>query len=171
MPSTKSDSVKNQFLKYLDLCGLSLMSLKNYRSDLNHFLGWLILRVRSTGAYIESLTESIPFLSPDQASAYRKYMSDNSFPVKTINRRLSTLRHLSKFLVDSQILDSNFMMGIANINLNSKKKPDVNPILGDFRSYLESEKVSPNTIKNYLSDIKHFVSWLETNDHVLNSKL
>jgi len=27
---------------------------------------------------------------------------------------------------------------------------------------LEAEKVSKNTIKNYLSDIKHFINWLET---------
>jgi site-specific recombinase XerD len=170
MPNNKSDSVKTQFLKHLELLGLSSKSLKNYRSDLTHFLGWLILKLRSTGSYIESLTEAIPFLSLDLATKYKIYMADNSIPVKTINRRLSTLRHLSRFLAETRVLDTNFMDGILNVNLNSNKKPDVNPIIGDFRQYLENEKVSANTIKNYLSDIKHFVSWLETNNQIQNPK-
>jgi site-specific recombinase XerD len=90
-------------------------------------------------------------------------MSDNKVPAKTINRRLSTLRHLSKCLVESQILDSDFMKDIENISLGRKQKVGVGPIVEDFRSYLEDQKVSKSTVKNYVSDINQFLTWIETN--------
>ncbi len=169
MPEKQLDSIKKDFAKYLDSCGLSPKSHKNYRSDLGHFLGWAILKIRSFGPYVESLSEVVPFLSANLARDYKNYMAENSAPPKTINRRLSTLRHLSKFLTGTQAVDFDFMDGIENINVNQKKKPGVDPVIADFRSYLEAEKVSPNTIKNYLSDIKQFMAWLETNHEILNS--
>jgi site-specific recombinase XerD len=165
MPEKQLDLIKKEFIKYLDSLGLSPKSHKNYRSDLSHFLGWAILKIRSFGSYVESLSEIVPFLTGNLAREYRDYMTQNSAPAKTINRRLSTLRHLSKFLTATQTTDLDFMNGIENINLDQKKKPAIEPVIINFRSYLEAEKVSPNTIKNYLSDIKQFMTWLETNHY------
>lgn len=170
MPNTQSDSVKKDFIKYLDSLGLSPRSHKNYRSDLGYFLSWTILKIRSFGAYVESLTEVVPFLSTDLGREFKNYMAENSIPSKTINRRLSTLRHLSKFLTQSHAIDHDFAGGIENISSNLGKKPTTDPIFDDYRSFLESKKVSPNTIKNYLSDIRHFLTWLE-NDNKQTSKL
>jgi site-specific recombinase XerD len=170
MPEKKSDSVKKEFVKYLDSRGLSPKSHKNYRSDLSHFMGWAILKIRSIGSYVESLTEIVPFLSGDLGHEYRNYMVENAAPAKTVNRRLSTLRNLARFLVESRCLDFDFTDGVKNIGSNSKETTTVNPIFNDFRTYLEDEKVSPNTIKNYLSDIRQFLSWLETNRQVPNSR-
>lgn len=158
------DSVKNNFVKYLSSLGISSKSHKNYRSDLNHFLAWAILKIRSYGSFVESLTESVPFLTPRLAQEYRSYMKENDFPDKTINRRLSTLRHLSTFLVTSQVIDSDFMTGIENISAIVKPKLQASPLVNEFRSYLEAEKISGNTIKNYLSDIRQFLTWLENNN-------
>lgn len=166
MPEKKIDLIKKEFVEYLDSLGLSPKSHKNYRSDLSHFLEWAILKIRSFGSYVESLSEIIPFLTDDLAREYKNYMRENAAPAKTINRRLSTLRHLSRFLTASQIIDSDFMNGIENIGANQKKKPEIKPVISNFKSYLEAERVSPNTIKNYLSDVKQFMSWLETNQHV-----
>jgi site-specific recombinase XerD len=164
MPEIELDSIKKEFINYLDSLGLSPKSHKNYRSDLSHFLGWAILKIRSFGSYVESLTQIVPFISRDLCSEYKNYLTANSAPPKTVNRRLSTLRHLSKFMLSSQIVDFNFMDGIENINSRPKKKSAVVPIIGDYKTFLETEKVSQNTIKNYLSDIKHFMTWLETNN-------
>jgi site-specific recombinase XerD len=165
MPEKKLDSTKKEFVKYLDSLGLSPKSHKNYRSDLSHFLSWAILKIRSFGSYVESLSEIVPFLTNGLAREYKDYMNENAAPPKTINRRLSTLRHLSRFLTASQIADSDFMNGIENVGTGQKKKPAIDPVMTNFRSYLEAEKVSPNTIKNYLSDIKQFMNWLETNHY------
>jgi len=171
MPNQKFDLIKSEFIKYLDSCGLSPKSHKNYRSDLSHFTGWLILKVRSFGAFIESLTEAIPFIGTGTATEYKKYMIENKFPAKTINRRLSTLRHLSRYLLSSQNVEMDFMEDIENISGANKAKTSVIPLISEFRSYLESEKISKNTIKNYLSDINQFMTWIESNNQINSSKL
>ena len=92
-------------------------------------------------------------------------MIENNMPLKTVNRRLSTLRHLSRFLVSTQVIDSDFMQGIENSTTAKEVKQiriSDHPSIEEFRGYLESEKISPNTIKNYLSDIKQFFNWVET---------
>jgi site-specific recombinase XerD len=169
MPNKQFDSVKKEFIEYLDSLGLSPASHKNYRSDLGHFIAWAILKIRSIGSYVESLTEIVPFLSNDLGREYRNFMSENSVPAKTTNRRLSTLRHLSKFLLGNHITDHDFTKDIENVSSNSIKKITVHPIFNNFKSYLENEKVSPNTIKNYLSDIRHFLTWLESNQQINQS--
>ncbi len=163
MQENRLDLVKKEFIKYLDSLGLSPKSHKNYRSDLNHFLSWMILKLRSYGSYIESLTDTVPFLKTSVSNDYKSYMLDNHTPLKTVNRRLSTLRHLAKFLLMSQAIDTNFMEGVENTHTPGKKK-NIDPVLHSFKSYLESEKVSENTIKNYLSDVKQFMAWLEAKE-------
>jgi len=92
-----SDSTKINFVKYLDNLGVTPATHKNYRSDLTHFTGWLILRVRAFGSYVETLTDALPFLNRNLSLEYRSYLFENHIPVKTINRRLSTLLHQGKF--------------------------------------------------------------------------
>lgn len=156
------DSIRQAFSEYLTSIGISLKSHKNYRSDLSHFSGWLILKIKSFGSCIESLTEAVPFLSPEIAREYKSFMAENNIPLKTINRRLSTLRHLSRFLLTSESLDIDFMKGVENLSETKKHFSPTNPIVDDFRSYLESQKVSKNTVKNYVSDIRQFLAWIES---------
>lgn len=157
------DSIKKDFVKYLDGLGLSPKSHKNYRSDLTHFTGWVILKIRSFGSYIETLTDAIPFLNSDLSNEYKLFLSENKIPVKTINRRLSTLRHLGKFLVADGLHDKNFMEGVENISEGKSGMRSPNRVLSDFQGYLETQKVSKNTTKNYVSDVRQFLAWLETN--------
>lgn len=139
------------FLKYLISLGLSSKSLKNYKSDVNHFSSWFIRTIKNLGVSIESFAETIPFLKPETADEYKKFLSKNNVPVKTVNRRLSTLRHLSQFLVSEQIINFDFMKGKTNIAQGKNNGFD---IVDDFAKFLEKEKVSENTRKNYLSDIR-----------------
>jgi len=162
MPNEQIDLIKKEFGKYLESLGVSPKSHKNYRSDLSYFLSWTILKVRSFGAYVESLTEVVPFLNSGIANEYKNYMVVNNIPVKTINRRLSTLRHLSRFLHSSDNIDADFMENIENVSEAKTQSPTATPIVDDFRSYLEAQKVSKNTIKNYVSDIQQFLRWAET---------
>lgn len=170
MPEKELDLAKRGFIKYLDILGLSPKSHKNYRSDLTHFMGWAIMKIRSIGSYVESLSEIVPFLNTSLCAEYKTYMAVNNAPPKTVNRRLATLRHLAKFLTATQLVESDFMTSIDNVSLNPDKKPVADPVISDFRAFLETEKVSQNTIKNYLSDIKQFLSWIENNNQTLNSK-
>ena len=163
------DSIKIKFADYLNQLGISPKSHKNYRSDISHFTEWLIMRLKTFGSYVETLSESLPFLSTDLAKEYKNFMLENKIPVKSINRRLSTLRHLSRFLTSSENVEFNFMEGIDNISATTKKKSSVGPIVDDFRTYLEAQKISKNTVKNYVSDIRQFLAWIETNQSINHS--
>lgn len=168
MLDNQLDQIKKDFIKYLDSLGLSAKSHKNYKSDLSHFSGWLILKIRSFGSYVDNLSEAVPFLNNGLAKEYKNYMLENSIASKSINRRLSTLRHLSRFLVSTQVMDQDFMTGIENISSAVPKTVNPNQIIEEFRAHLEAEKASPSTVKNYMSDIRQFLSWLETNSHLID---
>lgn len=161
------DSIKKDFFKYLNNLGISAKSHKNYRSDISHFTNWIINKVKSFGSYSESLTDTIPFISYDLAVEYKNDITKDAASIKTANRRLSTLRHFARFLVSTQIIDSNFMDGIENITTTPKVDANLeHPMLSEFRNHLEAQNVSKNTMKNYLSDIRQFLVWIETNQTV-----
>ncbi len=171
MLTNSIDSTQKNFLKYLDTLGLSPKTHKNYRSDLNHFIDWLILHIKSMGSYVDTLTETVPFLNKDIPLKYKSFLTENNTPIKTINRRLSTLRHLTRYFVISNLITTDIMEDIENISSGNKVIKNISaPIVDAFRMHLETEKVSKNTVKNYVSDIRQFLSWLEkTNSSNLTS--
>lgn len=160
------DITSKEFIEYLNSLGVSKNSIKFYRSDLNHFTGWLLLRIRALGILAEDFTQAIPFLKPSFTQEYKKYLVKNTNATKTINRRLSTLRNLSRFLLESQILNFNFAEGLTNISTSpngSVEKLQIHPLVNGFQKHLEAEKVSQNTIKNYIADIRQFINWIDGN--------
>jgi len=155
------DLIKSFENYLLDSAKISKKSLKHYRSDLSHFIGWLFLKIKTLGILADDFNQAIPFLSHDLLKEYKSYLISNKVALKTINRRLSTLRHFSKYLVLNNLLQFDFMDKIQNV-----KKQDSN-ILQDhltkeFSKFLESQKVSHSTSKNYISDIKQFISWINS---------
>ena len=165
-----NDLTKKDFFNYLTSLGITPAPHKNYRSDISHFHSWLNTKIKTLGSISESLTDAIPFLNSSTAHEYKSELANAKIPAKTINRRLSTLRHLSRFLTSTQLADFDFMMGIENISGSPKSRVNLNSAISEFRAHLEAEKASPNTIKNYLSDIRQFLSWLETNNHIPDSR-
>lgn len=158
----KKDSLLLDFIRHLSNLGVSRNTLKNYQSDIVFFSNWAASKLKETGIVIESFSESIPFLSPQLARDFKNSQSKQIQSQNTVNRRLSSLRALSRFLVETQVLESDFMDEVANIG-TSDQFLGSHPLLTHFRKHLEAENVSKNTVKNYLSDIKHFLSWLEIN--------
>lgn len=158
--STAIDRVVEKFTEYLSNKNISKKSLKNYKSDVSHFSAWLIFKIRTFGVYADSLTEAVPFITPNSAHEYKDYLVQNNIPESTINRRLSTLRHLGNFLTSLQILDFNFTEDISNVSLTEEEK-DEHPVLVEFEKHLGTEDVTQNTIKNYKSDVRQFIEWLE----------
>lgn len=170
------------FETYLLTKGSSRITIKNYLSDLNHFLGWLELTLRS---------QNLPFSLDDPeyviryfnfltVNKYRNFLVGNELPAKTINRRLSTLRNLASFAISQGWIKENPTKGILNqlsntnkeklmkltdegLTVQSSNKPMImgdSDLLDKFKQSLGKENTSPNTIKNYLSDIRKFLNWL-----------
>lgn len=155
------DNLTKVFFQYLENLSISKKSLKNYKSDFFHFLGWAELRLRSFGVLVNNLVEVSPFLSHSLATEYKDYLEQNNIRTRTINRRLSTLRHLGKFMASQGITDINFSDKLENVPLVEKKKYEFESLVSGFTNHLVSEGATKSTLKNYVSDIKHFLSWLQ----------
>jgi len=162
----KTVNLTQKFLDYLTNRGVSEKTHKNYRSDITHFSGWLILAVRRWGVMADDLNDTIPFINKKLATSYKTFLTKNNLAVKTINRRLSTIRHFANFLIETQILDFNFMEEITNIS--SLSKLETHSLLPKFEKHLSQEKASDSTVKNYVNDVRQFLSWLESKDSLSN---
>lgn len=162
MQVIKDNTVKD-FLNKLQNEGKSKVSIKNYKSDIGHFLAWAILKLKSYGTYAESVTEIVPFINHKFFNEYKDYMAENGIKVKTINRRLSTLRNFSKFLYSGNMIEQDFMLGIQNVGIGvtSNVQKISEDIVEKFReSLLKGGKASENTAKNYASDVRSFLAWM-----------
>jgi len=80
-------------------------------------------------------------------------------PPATINRRHASIRRFGQFLFITKMLPANPAQLIKNQPLN----PSLNQVLNKFILHLKSEKLSDSTIKNYLSDIKTYLLWAQSN--------
>jgi len=144
------------FKKYL-LAGNKKNTVKNYLSDLRHFLVWLTLKHAET----KSQSDFVPsFLTSSLVSEYKLYLLANHIPAKTINRRLSTLRKFCSFCVLQNWIKENPAKTVQNITktfsiTDSNQLPQ---ILDIFKNDLLKENLNQTTIKSYLDDVREFLS-------------
>jgi len=157
---TMKDRITQLFLQYLKSCNVSEKTLRYYKSDLALFTAWLVFKIKSLGADCENLQEALPFLTNKTAEEYKEFLIKNGNSVQTINRRLSTLRILSKFLLDTNLLSFNFAKNIKNIS-KAVMVPPLERAAAEFSNYLEAQKASFLTRKNYLADINQFLRFIE----------
>ena len=158
----KTDSITANFLTYLKSLQLCQNSLRFYKSDLKHFFLWMASLLKRQGVFVSELQEIVPFLKPELAHKYRQSLLDGQTAVKTLNRRLSTLRRFADYLFTHDFLSLNFAADIENVSLKSQgclEGPSLTKLLTGFENHLRAEKASGNTIKNYLADIHHFSVW------------
>ena len=152
------------FKNYLIIKKTSPVTAKNYLVDINHFLNWL---AKETGVKYQIVGKAIFGLFTEETlNEYKNNLLACKTPLSTLNRRLSALRKFGDFGKEQEWLKENPTEKIANatksdlVLISLDKQPN-EKILEKFSLHLEKEKVSSITIKNYLSDLKHFLGWLE----------
>jgi site-specific recombinase XerD len=155
----------NSFKAYLKVKGASRNTIKNYLADLNHFLAWLELTLRGQNIALDrSLPELfIRYFDPNYLAKYKNYLVQNQLPVATVNRRLSALRTFGGFCISQAWISENPAKKVTNVRLGqeSKRAGEQEKVIELFKKSLEEEKASPFTIKNYLADIRNFLTWVE----------
>lgn len=163
MINQTKDKIIEEFFKFLTKKGVSATTQKNYKSDLKHFFAWFKGEITTLGVFADTLTEAVPFLNQDSFPKYKTYLVQFGIPPKTVNRRLSTIRQFSKFLLKSSLISFDAAINTQNINTKPARKNNKphEVLLSNFKNYLQAQKVSSNTIKNYLSDINQFFDWIE----------
>ena len=143
------------FKKFLLAENVSPITLKNYLSDLRHFLGWTILKLKVQNKKNFENLSPLEFLNQIDESLveeYKNYLVVNAIPAKTINRRLSTLRKFFSFCISQGWLKENPAKKIQNLKLN------IDSIISSFALSLEKENLDQKTIKSYLEVVQEFLS-------------
>ncbi|OGD54154.1 hypothetical protein A3J78_00625 [Candidatus Beckwithbacteria bacterium RBG_13_35_6] len=149
------------FKNYLEDKKLSKISVKNYLSDIRHFIYW-------------SAKNKILVLEKSVFEKYKQCLLNNNKPIKTINRYLASLRKYGRFLKEENLIQQNPALGLKNINptLHRSGAGQVKPrtkikfagsteLIDNFKAYLNKEKIKPATVKNYISDVNQFLNWME----------
>jgi len=143
------------FKKFLLAENVSPITLKNYLSDLRHFLGWTILKSKAQDKKNFENLSPLEFLNKINESLveeYKNYLVVNAIPAKTINRRLSTLRKFFSFCISQGWLKENPAKKIQNLKLK------IDSIISSFALSLEKENLDQKTIKSYLEVVQEFLS-------------
>jgi len=96
-------------------------------------------------------------ITPNKCQAYKNFLQENT-PPATANRRLSSLRRLTAFLVATKQLSVD-----PTHSLNNLQNTTFPTLLNQFETYLKSQNLTPSTIKNYLSDLKNYLLWARKN--------
>lgn len=138
------------FKQFLVAGNFRPVTIKNYLSDLRHFFGWLILKLKVTKPNLDlSLNDKVEVLNeinPQLIAEYKTYLTSNNLPIRTIKRRLSTLRTFFTFCVNQNWLESNPAK-------NTQKN-----LFELFKNVLEKEKLNQKIVKSCLDDVQEFLS-------------
>lgn len=147
------------FKQYLHAENNSPITIKNYLSDLRHFIGWAILKlkVKSEKFKVDQLTseEFVILIDTPLIDEYKQYLVANNIPQKTVNRRLSTLRKFFTFCILQGWRKDNPAKKVNNLIA------DKNQLLSDFQQYLmQKQGLAGGEIENISNDINSFLNFI-----------
>lgn len=144
-----------QFKHYLVSQKLSAATLKNYVSDVQRFLTWLAGELQETVIEPVHLTASV-------FQNYSLYLNaaQNHIHPATAERYLSSLKRFGEFLKVTQRTDSNPAADLKPTAID----PTLDQVINEFRNELIRQNLAPSTVKNYVSDVHHYLLW--ANEHL-----
>ena len=122
------------FVSFLKAKKLSRKTIRNYRSDVSQFLAWLA-------------PQSLGEVGSQHFASYKLHLESHRSKA-TLTRHLSALRKFAQFL--------NLPVALDNPPL-----PLVPTIAKNFQAHLVKHRYQPKTIANYLSDIRHYLTWAQ----------
>ncbi len=144
IPADKT-KLKKAFKNYLAKeKHLSDSSIRNYLVDLDRFIGWLD----------KQKTKNLQQLNNETIEQFKSHLSSSDLAKSTIKRRLSTIRAFCQMGVKKGWFEANFAKNVTNPSDTSETEK----ILADFESWLKAEGASESTIKNYISDVRGYLS-------------
>lgn len=156
-----------KFEDYLIGQKYGLVTIKSYVSDLHLLLVWLtaIFDVNSLGLDGSLEYKIAQLLTVQTLHGYFAELALKNIPEKTILRKLSSLQLACSFCIDQQWMREN---PVRQLRLTESREHQDNPlkVLGEFKAHLKSEKTADSTIKNYLADIREFITITSSNKNL-----
>jgi len=167
--------IKDSFKLYLvAVKSLKPTTVKNYLSDFDHFWQWMKKwgvrsekreeKEKKSTSYGVSLIKQIQL---ETISEYKKQLLAEGLSKATAKRRLATLAAFCQFCLEQRWLTKNPFLEIKTLRESSQEFGNTE-ILTKFASFLRDEGVKKRTIYNYLSDVRQFLSWLESGKNEKN---
>jgi len=154
--------LEQHFVAFLTEQGASEKTRNNYRSDLRHFLAWTTLTIASRRFQRPSShQELLGSISPDLLQNYKFYLIKNNVPTATINRRLSTIRMFFRCCLSYGWTANNPTVTITNIAHAPHPQDQTKQILAQWKKDLDQQGASKSTIKNYVTDVRKFLEFVE----------
>jgi len=156
-------NLEPSFRNFLAAENISSLTIKNYSSDLRHFFGWITfkLNVKYQMSNIKCNLDIVSLIDSLLIGEYKSYLVENNLPLKTINRRLSTLRKFCSFCILQGWMKTNPAKQIQNVKVKSqnyKLKVKSESILKQFNESLLKEGLNSSDSINHLKDIEEFLS-------------
>jgi len=140
-----------RFREFLNSKGYSTPTVKNYLSDLRHLIVWI------SNSYKEFRVSLIT------EKSLRAYKADLKFHFRAkpaiAARRLSSLRTFIAWAEQEGLLTRDLLKALSPI----LRDVDDSKAVSQFRNFLKIKRYSIPTIKNYISDLRHLIVWIETN--------
>ncbi len=151
------------FREFLISKNLTPITLKNYLSDLRHFYGWLY-----TQKLLQSETSFKEAFSRSNIASYFLALQQSNIPIKTLQRRLSTLRKFFSFCILQNWLTESPAKHIqfnTNQSLQTNKLSSSN-FLPTYLEYCKSKlDQSDKLISQTKTDIDEFFSIINSRSH------
>jgi len=152
----KYKNITQPFSSYLKSQSVSQNTLRNYLSDVNHFLNWLDNYESTLGS--DNANIIAQRVSETTFKKYKQFLIKNDTSTATINRRLSSLRQLSNFFISQGWVKNDQAKKITNIT--TKRETNLSSqLITRFAKSLTKEGKSLSTIRNYLSDVRGYLEW------------
>lgn len=141
---------------------LSAATVKNYVSDTDQFLRWLARRLQVETVQPIQLTGAV-------FADYLRRLNDPHQPIgpATAERRLSSLKRFGRFLHAAGMCDIDPAAGLAPAAI----RPTIARLISGFKAELKRQKLSPSTIKNYVSDVYNYLLWANENIKITDRNL
>lgn len=191
----------NQFKSYLlGSKHISPSTVKNYVSDINHFLSFVSASIQEPevlphhitpaviNAYRQSLTQpsrskgSEPGLRSDlnrnarlqaeQGSPAGERSDLNAGSVPSISPASINRRFSSLRRFGQFLADTKLAdSNPAQAVMNLDIDPTLTQVINHFKKHLQTEELSHSTIKNYVSDLKKYLLWAQRNIKTTDSNI
>lgn len=156
------DNLVAEFRQSLETESFSSVTVKNYTSDLRHFIGWALFMSESQGNQIEdgSYHGFIQFISSSLIADYKTYLFNNQTPQKTISRRLSTMRKFCTFCISQGWMKENPAKHVVNAPFSKQgaNLDDLDTIISAYRKSLATSISEPVARNQQYADVAEFVS-------------
>jgi len=142
-----STQLKHQFQLWLQSQKYQPNTVKNYLADINRYFSFLDT---------QTPLDTNPF-SQTAISAYISFVSTDS----NHRRYLASLNKLCQFALDQHLITSNPIKKILKSTQILSDVANLDQLVQQYSLSLQSHK-TPTTIKNYLNDLRQFISWSES---------